>query len=225
MSSNPEFEAALAVPFSALQYRDIASFPRNSGAAVGSPERPSENRTRRRIELDMTEAELAERILKERRDAAAEAEQKLRRECEEKIAEARFAVAEALTRFAEERDEYFARVESEIVQLSLSIAARILHREAQVDPMLLASLVRIAVDRMRDHSSVRVRVRPERAVSWRDYFEAQNITRVTVLEDAELTDQDCVLETGFGSTNLGLDSQLKEIEQGFFDLLALRPGR
>jgi flagellar assembly protein FliH len=32
-----------------------------------------------------------------------------------------------------------------------------------------------------------------------------------------------VLETEMGVTNFGLDTQLKEVEQGFFDLLALRP--
>jgi flagellar assembly protein FliH len=31
------------------------------------------------------------------------------------------------------------------------------------------------------------------------------------------------LETELGTTNFGLDTQLKEVEQGFFDLLALRP--
>ena len=42
-------------------------------------------------------------------------------------------------------------------------------------------------------------------------------------EDAQLSDQDCVLETELGTANFGLDAQLKEVEQGFFDLLALRP--
>ncbi len=34
----------------------------------------------------------------------------------------------------------------------------------------------------------------------------------------------CMLETEFGSTEIGLETHLKEIEQGFFDLLAQRPG-
>ena len=33
----------------------------------------------------------------------------------------------------------------------------------------------------------------------------------------------CILETELGSTELGLESQLKEIETGLFDLLAQRP--
>ncbi len=46
---------------------------------------------------------------------------------------------------------------------------------------------------------------------------------VAVEEDASLSDQDCILGTELGSANFGLDTQLKEVEQGFFDLLALRP--
>jgi flagellar assembly protein FliH len=33
----------------------------------------------------------------------------------------------------------------------------------------------------------------------------------------------CLLETELGVADLGLDAQLKEVEQGFFDLLAQRP--
>jgi flagellar assembly protein FliH len=33
----------------------------------------------------------------------------------------------------------------------------------------------------------------------------------------------CILETDLGTTELGIETQLKEIEKGFFDLLAQRP--
>jgi flagellar assembly protein FliH len=172
----------------------------------------------------MTEAEFAVRLVRERAEATAQIEQKLRDEYEQKLQAARDAITTALTQFTEERAAYFARVESEIVQLSLSIAAKILHREAQVDPLLVAALVRMAVERMRDDSTVTVRVHPERVATWKRYFAVDpNMARVAVVEDAQLTDQDCILETELGSANFGLNSQLKEIEQGFFDLLALRP--
>jgi flagellar assembly protein FliH len=106
----------------------------------------------------------------------------------------------------------------------LAIAAKILHREAQVDPMLVATLVRMAVERMREGSSVTIRVNPTRVNRWREYFAGQsNVARVEVVEDAGLSDLDCMLETELGTANFGLDTQLKEVEQGFFDLLALRP--
>ena len=163
-------------------------------------------------------------IRQERAEAASLAEQKLRQEYEQKLIQARAPIAATVKEFTQQRDDYFARVESEVVQLSLSIAAKILHREAQVDPMLVATLVRIAVEKMREESSVTVRVGAGRGSAWQQYFAGfPNLSRVEVVEDPQLNDQDCVLETELGSANFGLDTQLKEVEQGFFDLLALRP--
>ncbi|HEX4036780.1 MAG TPA: FliH/SctL family protein [Acidobacteriaceae bacterium] len=225
MSSSPEYNGSFAVPVASLQYRDIAGHPPNDETETDADCYGSAG-SHRATEAELTEAEFSERILRERVEAAAQAEQKLRQEYEQKLSGARNALNAALLQFGEERNAYFARVESEVVQLSLSIAAKILHREAQVDPMLVATLVRMAVERMRDDSSITVRVHPDRVAAWRRHFAADPATaRIMVTEDPQLTDQDCVLETELGSANFGLDLQLKEIEQGFFDLLALRPAK
>jgi flagellar assembly protein FliH len=77
---------------------------------------------------------------------------------------------------------------------------------------------------MRESSSVTVRVSPGRVQRWKEFFAAQaNTAHVEVVVDAGLSDHDCLLETELGVANFGLDTQLKEVEQGFFDLLALRP--
>lgn len=224
MSSSPDYNP-FAASFASLQYRDIAGHPlANAVPEPGADSRAGNRRSPAEVEL--TEAEFAARILKERTEAATQVEQKLRQEYEQKLSSARDAVNSALTQFGEERNDYFARVESEVVQLSLSIAAKILHREAQVDPMLVATLVRLAVERMRDDSGITVRVHPNRVAAWKRHFAADPaMAQVAVVEDAELTELDCVLQTSLGSANFGLDSQLKEVEQGFFDLLALRPAK
>ena len=167
---------------------------------------------------------MAERITRERAEATHQAEQRLRQEYEAKLQAARAPIASALTAFETQRSEYFARLEAEVVQLALAIAAKILHREAQVDPMLVAALVRMTIEKMREGSSVTVRVGAGRGETWKEYFAGQpSVSHVEVIEDAELSDHDCVVETELGSANFGLDTQLKEVEQGFFDLLALRP--
>jgi len=67
-------------------------------------------------------------------------------------------------------------------------------------------------------------VNAKRVESWRRYFaENSSTTPIEVVEDPQLSDLDCLLATELGSANFGLDTQLKEVEQGFFDLLALRP--
>jgi len=224
MSYSAGYSNLLPMPFASLQYRDIADGSVSDDPRQSGSDQYSAHANKRRVEVEMTEAELAARIRQERAEAGSQAEQRLRQEYEQKLMQARTPIAAAVKEFSQQRDDYFARVESEVVQLSLSIAAKILHREAQVDPMLVASLVRIAVEKMREESSVTVHVSAGRGAAWRQYFAGfPSLSRVEVVEDPQLNDQDCVLETELGSANFGLDTQLKEVEQGFFDLLALRP--
>ena len=227
MSSSAERgEDVFALPVTTLEYCDMAGQLISDGANTPVAGTGYTFGNRRRTDIDMTAEEFAERIKQERADAAQQTEQRLRQEYDAKLQAVRAPIAAALAAFEVERGDYYSRVESEIVQLSLSIAAKILHREAQVDPMLVAALVRITIEKMREGSSVTVRVGPSRAKQWKEYFAGQSaVHRVTVVEDAELNEYDCLLETDLGTTNLGLNTQLKEIEKGFFDLLALRPTR
>lgn len=168
--------------------------------------------------------EIESRMLQARGEAAAEAERRLRKAHEEKLASLSAQVKNAMEHFAHERRSYFSRVETEVVRLALSIAARILHREAEVDPMLVAALVRIAIEKMRDGSSVKVRVAAGNADQWRSFLgESINGSDVEIVEDEQLGAQQCVLETKLGTADFSVEGQLKEIERGFFDLLAHRP--
>ena len=224
MSSSAEFDAIFKLPVVALEYRDLAGTLRADVAMSASTDSISTSGGRGRADVELSHQEFADRIKRERQDAAQQLEEKIRQEYETKLQNERNAVASTIRSFEVERIEYYARVEAEIVQLALAIAAKILHREAQVDPMLLASLVRIAIERIREGSGVTVRVSPKRAKQWEDYFASRpNAAQIEVKEDATLSDLDCLLETEMGVANFGLDSQLKEVEQGFFDLLALKP--
>ena len=190
----------------------------------GLEDKAARDEAERKKKAAASEADLAERIKRERADAVQQTELRMRQEFEHRLAASHAPIVAAVAAFNEQRTEYFTRVEAEIVQLALAIAAKILHREAQVDPMLVASLVRIAVERLREGSSVTVRVGRGKAARWKEYFSAQAmVARVEVVEGADLSDHDCLLETELGVANFGLDTQLKEVEQGFFDLLALKP--
>lgn len=219
--SSVEFESIHPIPIRALEYRDMGN-----GASFA----PLDTRTSceggpGEAEVELSESELAQRIKHERADAIAQTEQRLRQEYEVKLQAVRATIGASISGFDAQRAEYFARVEAEIVQLSLAIAAKILHRESQVDPMLVATLVRMSVEKMREGSKVTVRVGPKRLTQWKAYFASQpSLARVEVVESTELSEHDCLLETELGTTNFGLNTQLKEVEHGFFDLLALRPG-
>ena len=216
--------SANSVPVTMLRYRDMKGVMVGDIDALSGSADAGGDANGGRKDVHLTKEELAERIARERASAASEVEQKLRNEYEQKIDAARSPIAAAITDFAQERDQYYAKVEAEIVQLALAIAAKILHREAQVDPMLVAALVRIAIDNMREGSSVTIRVCPGKGDTWRAYFSGTSgVSRIDVIEDPKLIDSDCQVETELGSANFSIEKQLKEVEQGFFDLLALRP--
>ena len=150
-----------------------------------------------------------------------EGESRARASISEELDRERKRIADVLAQFENERVEYYSKVESELVQLALSIAAKILHREAQVDRMVLASLVRIALQKLQQSTNIILKVPVGETAIWQKYF--QDITGLQVFEDEALQANDCILETEVGSAHLGVDAQLKEIEKGFFDLLAQRP--
>jgi flagellar assembly protein FliH len=130
----------------------------------------------------------------------------------------------AVREFGAARGQYFAGVEQQVVKLALAIAARVLHREAQVDPLLLAGAVRVALEKLADRSGVVLRVAATDVDGWERIFLATEPSeRPQVVPDARLALGECVLETKMGTVELGVCVQLEEIEKGFFDLLNHRP--
>jgi flagellar assembly protein FliH len=166
--------------------------------------------------------EIEESVEAARREAWAEARETLGRECDERVAAERGAVIKTCEQFAKERAKYFADVEAEVVRLALSIAARVLNREAEFDPLLLRGAVKVALEKVREESSVTLRVPEEQAEEWRSITQGAQAA-VTVVGDQRLGPSECVLETSVGRVELGVKAQLKEIERGFFDLLGQRP--
>jgi flagellar assembly protein FliH len=145
---------------------------------------------------------------------------------EEQLARERASLAAALSQFTRDRGAYFQKVEGEVVQLALSIARKILHREAQLDPLLLAGIVRVALEKIDGATGVTLRLNPQNAADWRRYLSTnlEPSDMPQIVEDASQPPDHCVLETSMGTALVGLDVQLKEIEQGLMDLLAGRPG-
>jgi len=134
-------------------------------------------------------------------------------------------IVQSLEQFRLERQSYFHNVEGEVVRLALAIAARVLHREAHLDPLLLSGAVRVALEKLGDSSHVVMRVPPREVEPWKEFFRAGTNLRIQpgILEDPSLSPGECLLVTELGTIELGVRAQLEEIEKGFFDLLDRRP--
>jgi flagellar assembly protein FliH len=156
------------------------------------------------------------------------AQTQLRSELDAALVKHRDEVSHALHEFAVERQNYYRRVEAEVVQLALAISRKILHRETQLDPNVLAGIVRITLEKLDTRTKVNLYVHPQEAPDWRHYFacrsDGDDAPAPDVHEDPAVAPGECRIETALGSTEVGLESQLKEIETGLLDLLAERPG-
>lgn len=209
-SSAPQRQA---VPEAALFTYAEAGLPGGAPGSASDSGQTAEERGRRQ------QAEVFEQ-------GRQSGQQQLRAELEASLGKSREQITHALRQFALERQDYYRRIEGEVVELALAIARKILHREAQLDPNALAGIVRVTLEKLDTGTKVNLHVHPREAADWRHYFACQmeNIPAPEVHEDPAIIPGECRIETSLGSTEVGLESQLKEIETGLLDLLAERPG-
>ncbi len=186
----------------------------NGGAAVawtvqsGASKAAAENREKESFERGVKEGESKARVAGQQEMAVAKA-----------------AISTAIEKFKVEREAYFSRIEPEVVQLALAIARKILHREAQMDPLLLEGMVHVALEKIGASTRVRLWAHPVDIPFWNEHFSKLGESQISaeLIGDPALKRGECSLETEVGSTQVSLEGQLKEIEQGFFDLLEQRP--
>jgi flagellar assembly protein FliH len=158
-----------------------------------------------------------------RAEARVEARRDWEKELERRIAAERGKILNASEEFRKERDRYFAGVEAEVVKLALAIAARVLNREAKLDPLLLAAVVRVALGKIAEGSATVLRLPVHEVEAWKTAFATGAESSMQLIGDERLAAGECVLETNVGRVELGVSVQLEEIERGFFDLLQQRP--
>ncbi len=216
LSSGAPVSRLFDLPVLVFQYEPPTGTETNEARPVEEPERVPM--------MTMSEEEFRSRIAAEREAAIAETETRLKREYDRRSQEQAAKVAASIQSFQYSCRDYFSRVEAEVVQLALGIARKILHRESQVDPTLVAAIVQIALGQLKEGSVASLRVPSNEGARWKEHFSTLNLLpKVVIVEDPDLQEGDCILETEVGNLNVSVDGQLKEIERGFFDVLAQRP--
>lgn len=128
-------------------------------------------------------------------------------------------LARLIEEFATGRDLFLSAVEHEVVKLALAVAARILRREAQMDPLLLTGAVRVALGQLAGTTEMQLRVPAAQIDMWSEAIAlVPHLTiKPVVIAGEGMRVGDCVLESKVGTVDLGVRSQLGEIERGFFD--------
>jgi flagellar assembly protein FliH len=207
--------------------------PTCSGGAVGDRERVSpsatqEERDRHFRELLASECARAEENgrrlgmeagrMQGRKEGREEATEQLRCGAEAERKRLAEQTAALLRGFDVAREADIERLQEESARLALAIAARILRREAETDPLLLTRAVRVALGQLAASKAVRLRVPAENLALWQEALtHLPNLAlRPEVVGDAELAAGDCRVETELGNADLGIDAQIEVLERVFF---------
>lgn len=134
------------------------------------------------------------------------------------------AVTERLARSIEEitgmRQRLRHEAEEDVVALAIAIARRVLHREITMDPEALLGLAKAALEKIDVRELHRVRMHPQSAPLLQEHLEKIGLPRrVEVFADPGLERGAVILETGRGTLDASVESQLVEIERGFADMV------
>ncbi len=135
MSSSGEVSHVSPVPLTLLMYPDMAAPVLPTVMEERQAESGTEQEGEQKAASGPSVQEIEDLLTLARAEAVAETEKRLRNEYEARSQEEAAKIRQALELFQVERKDYFTRIESDVVHLALAISAKILHREAHVDPM------------------------------------------------------------------------------------------
>ena len=125
-------------------------------------------------------------------------------------------VAQTIEELAGLRQTLIHETEREMVQLALTLARRVVHREVTLDPELAAALAHVALERLGTNTPATIRLHPD------DYtIVVQDSARwggqtVTVVPDPSISRGGCLVETAFGSVDATIERQFDELSRALF---------
>lgn len=121
-------------------------------------------------------------------------------------------LAQTLEELSGLRDNMVRQTERELVQLSVAIARKVLHREVSVDPELTAALAHIALERLGGATPATVRLHPDDyATVTAGQVAPLGGRQVEILPDPSVARGGCLVESEFGFINASVDAQVDEI--------------
>ncbi len=137
----------------------------------------------------------------------------------EEAYQAKLARLEGLiSRMQAEREEFFTRVEPEVVRLAVAIAEKIIQQELETRPEVVVDMVKQAMRRLRDREVLRVSVNPRDLERVKEAKEdligaVDGVKELHVMEDRRVDPGGVVIESPNGTLDARVRTQIEEIER------------
>lgn len=129
--------------------------------------------------------------------------------------------ADAILEIGRLKPALYAQAEREVVKLALEVAKKVVHREVQIDPEIIQTLVRVALSHVAVKSAVTIRIHPADYSFMLEHRAA--ITRpgesereMVLLADKSMQRGGCLIETECGDIDGRIEEEFREVERTFF---------
>ncbi|HEX7085472.1 MAG TPA: FliH/SctL family protein [Vicinamibacterales bacterium] len=123
-------------------------------------------------------------------------------------------LAQTLDELRSLRTTLLRQTETQMVELALAIARKILRREASFDQDLLVAMARVALDRVGEQGSATIRLNPEDyAATAQRHGDQWAGSRVAVLADPSVPRGGCIVESEFGQVDASVEAQFDHVAQ------------
>ncbi len=157
-----------------ISFGELPAFLR-TGDVAKQPAKITDVRLEARIielerEREEDERQHRETLAAAREQAAGERAAALHEQKERMSREYAGSFQTAIADFQQKQEKYFAEAEAAVVRLALNIAARVLHREAQLDPLLLRGPVRVALEDAQHGAACVLEVSANDMEAWRQWL-------------------------------------------------------
>jgi flagellar assembly protein FliH len=189
-------------------------------AADGEPDTAAQDAARATLQVQA--AELAARQIME--DARARGLEEGRRAVESE----RQAVAQRIQALEQEiqaeRQDFFRRMEPEVVRLAVSIAEKIVGREVEQHPEIVLDAIKRSMKRMQEKEFLRIRVNPDSLELVREHRDdlvaaVDGVQKLEVVDDRRVDPGGCVIESRNGNIDARVGTQVREIERAISGVL------
>jgi len=121
------------------------------------------------------------------------------------------------------REQIIQEAEPFLVELSCSIAEKIIGKQLSITPELAIELIQKSLSRRREQGMITLCVAPRQLAFVQAAREELSVVidsqaELQILPDASVKDQGCVIRSSFGSIDARIDTQLEEIKRELVQL-------
>jgi len=136
----------------------------------------------------------------------------------ERVAEIRGRLTETIEHISALADDITSQAETDLVQLAMQIAKKIVRREVTIDREIAFTLVKVSLNKLHNRSVATVHLNPEDLAFVEAHREACEFRgSLELVEDRSISVGGCLVHTETGDIDARIESQFDEIARGLFE--------